>query len=468
MKNVFAEYDRKKDNKEKVVFPSIVVCRKHGNRVNQKFFKKKFKPFPNKPWLAQLPNSNKPTFLLHDYVHVLKCIRNNWLTEENGELDFVWNGEKFTAKWNILRHLHLIEQSNLLKLSKLTQKAVFPKPVERQDVSLVLKVFCYETIAALEIHPDVDKEDAKGTIQFLKIILGWWKIVNTKEKGEKELFKDDLRGPIESHDDQKLKILEKVAVMAERMTAPGKERVRKLTTDTGTAFQNVCRGMIDLSHYMLNAGNDYVILGWFTTDPLEKTFGKLRQGSGGAYFITVQSVVEKIRIQRAKLCLELGVRIEGSDGHQCEYCVRKLDEFETEVFDSLPDLEDKLNADTMLSLIYIAGCVEKKHQRETTDTTEYYERHSAYLDALDRGQLCVPGDNIAQWTIYCFVLFTQFSEDLCRKFVIAQFTDIAEKYCFDVTPSQCRVLANIFMNNYSILKSPDSTKEARLKELKLE
>ena len=63
-----------------------------------------------------------------------------------------------------------------------TQKAVFPKPVERQDVSLVLKVFCYETIAALEIHPDVDKEDAKGTIQFLKIILGWWKIVNKKNK----------------------------------------------------------------------------------------------------------------------------------------------------------------------------------------------------------------------------------------------------------------------------------------------
>ena len=75
-----------------------------GNRVNQKFFKK------FKPWLTHLPNSNKPTFLLHDYVFVLKCIWNNWLTEENGELDFVWNGEKFIAKWNILCHLHLIEQ----------------------------------------------------------------------------------------------------------------------------------------------------------------------------------------------------------------------------------------------------------------------------------------------------------------------------------------------------------------------
>ena len=49
--------------------------------------------------------------------------------------------------------------------------------------------------------------------------------------------------------------------------------------------------------------------------------------------------------------MELGVTIEGSDEQQCEYCFRKLDEFETEVFDSLPDLEDKLNDDTMTSYV---------------------------------------------------------------------------------------------------------------------
>ena len=183
----------------------------------------------------------------------------------------------------------MIEECNLLRLSHLTEKAVFPKPIERQDVGLCLKVFCYETIAALETHPEIDQEEARGTIQFLKIILGWWKIVNTKEEGEKELFNDELRGPVESHEDFKLKILEKVATMAEGMTAPGKVRVRQLTKDTGKALSHVCRGLIDVAHYLLNTGNDYVIFGWFTTDPLEKTFGKLRQGSGGTYFITVQN-----------------------------------------------------------------------------------------------------------------------------------------------------------------------------------
>ena len=302
----------------------------------------------------------------------------------------------------------------------------------------------------------------------MKIILAWWKIVNTKEKGEKELFKDELRGPVESHDDIKLKILEKVATMAEGMTASGKLRVRQLTKDTGKALSYVCRGLIDVAHYLLNTGNEYVVFGWFTTDPLEKTFGKLRQGSGGTYFITVQSIVEKIRIQRAKLCVQLGVDIEGSAAHECGNCKRKLSEIETEVFDALPELEDKLNEDTMLSIIYIAGCIEKKARGEESDTKEYFKRYSSYFDALNRGQLCEPGDNVTQWTIFCFILFKQLSEDFFRTFVVKQFKDVAEKYCFTITKPQCRVLANILLNNYSVLKTPASTKAACLKELKFE
>ena len=88
------------------------------------------------------------------------------------------------AKWNILRHLHLLESSSLVKLSKLNETSVYPKPIERQNVNLCLNVFCYDSIAALETHPLIGQNVAKGTIQFLKIMVGFWKIVNTKEKGE--------------------------------------------------------------------------------------------------------------------------------------------------------------------------------------------------------------------------------------------------------------------------------------------
>ena len=46
-----------------------------GNRVNQKLFRS-LGSVEGKPW-----RKDEHTFLPHDYVHILQCIRNNWLTE---------------------------------------------------------------------------------------------------------------------------------------------------------------------------------------------------------------------------------------------------------------------------------------------------------------------------------------------------------------------------------------------------
>ena len=51
-----------------------------SNRVNQRFFKKIEKAEEN-PWIRK-----DSTFLLYKYVHVSKCMRNNWITEKCGEL----------------------------------------------------------------------------------------------------------------------------------------------------------------------------------------------------------------------------------------------------------------------------------------------------------------------------------------------------------------------------------------------
>ena len=67
--------------KHKADILAIIV---DGNRVNQKFFKH-FTRVVGKPWLAYIHKLNKFIYLLYDYVHLLKCVRNNWLTEENGD-----------------------------------------------------------------------------------------------------------------------------------------------------------------------------------------------------------------------------------------------------------------------------------------------------------------------------------------------------------------------------------------------
>ena len=101
----------------------------------------------------------------------------------------------------------------------------------------------------------------------------------------------------------------KLGEMAVGMKKRGKHRIRSLTAETATSMWHVCNGFVDLARYLLNAGNEYVILGWFTTDPLERCFGKLRQGSGGTYFITVESAIEKIRIQREKYAKKTNARL---------------------------------------------------------------------------------------------------------------------------------------------------------------
>ena len=88
-----------------------LIC--HNIRTNQKFLKS-FPTLPNKPWLT-----TDGLFMLFDYVHITKSIRNSWLTEKLGELFFEDNNIQNTAKWSHLVKLYQLESQSLLKFSKL-------------------------------------------------------------------------------------------------------------------------------------------------------------------------------------------------------------------------------------------------------------------------------------------------------------------------------------------------------------
>ena len=93
--------------------------------------------------------------------------------------------------------------------------------------------------------------------------------------------------------------------------------------------------MVDLCRHLLATSHVYVGLGMFTTDFLEKEFGKLRQGSGGTYFISVHQAIEKLHIKQSSLLLSLDVDINElnvESGHQCPSCTYLLCEEGAEVF----------------------------------------------------------------------------------------------------------------------------------------
>ena len=124
------------------------------------------------------------------------------------------------------------------------------------------------------------------------------------------------------------------------------KRQKVLAKDTANSFAHTCRGLIDLSKYLLNEkGFEYVLLGKFTSDHIEKEFGKLRQGSGGCYFITAQQIVEKVAIYKTKLLLRLDPHSDlfktVEADHCCSKCGFEMTSDMCSVIDNLPDFEKK-------------------------------------------------------------------------------------------------------------------------------
>ena len=73
------------------------------------------------------------------------------------------------------------------------------------------------------------------------------------------------------------------------MTNSGNKFIQQLTRDTGCALSLVCRGLVNLTRYLLvicmfECGNLYVMLGWLATDSLGKAFRSLWQGPWWSLF----------------------------------------------------------------------------------------------------------------------------------------------------------------------------------------
>ena len=179
------------------------------------------------------------------------------------------------------------------------------------------------------------------------------------------------------------------------MCSSQKVHCKSFTKDTSKILYHTCNGLVELSKFLLSTNHKYVLLGTFNNDPLEKQFGKLRQGSDVTYFITVQQILEKVGIIKTKLLLQLDNNGDSLDfttsGHSCERCSFYLSEEKCLIFDNLPELENILSIDVKMSLIYIAGYV-VRNDKDSDDSYFYYEKFRYFTDKINRGGLTVPGD----------------------------------------------------------------------------
>ena len=149
-------------------------------------------------------DSSRTLFLLHDPVHLMKCIRNNWQTEKNQELSLEVSDESsVVGRFSEVKALYEKEKMNIVKRTTLTRVAVNPTNIEKVKVAPVLQVFHEKTVAALR------QDGNEDTATFVDCILKMWKILNNKSTKAHILLNDSDRMPIRSGSDQQLPYLEK-------------------------------------------------------------------------------------------------------------------------------------------------------------------------------------------------------------------------------------------------------------------
>ena len=150
-------------------------------------------------------------------------------------------------------------------------------------------------------------DNATGTITFLAKVLEFWKIVNILSCFAAQQTRDDLREAISSpYYDLNLKKLEELVAMIKNMQGVEEKRIKALTKDTPNCLSYTCKRLLETSQHLLQQHEyQFAMQELFTTDPLEKKFSKLHQGSRRANFIIAQQVLEKVNISKTRLLLKL-------------------------------------------------------------------------------------------------------------------------------------------------------------------
>lgn len=249
----------------------------------------------------------RPLFFVVDPVHLLKCIRNNWLNQRNSGRCMYFPDPKsvdtqpriLTASFSALCELHESERTDLLKLAPtLSLKALNPSNMERQNVKLALRIFSSSTAAALSASTI---EHAGDTAEYINTILTWWRVVNVKTPKKGQRLRDDLQNPITSISCPQLDVLMMMVRWLDYW-ASLKHDSGCLTRETHSALCHTSHALHELSIYCIEElGFEYVLLGKFQTDCLEDRFGKYRQLSGGNYHVSIRQIYEsekKLRLQK--------------------------------------------------------------------------------------------------------------------------------------------------------------------------
>lgn len=385
-----------------------------NNNINKRMFEYFEKTSDSVPSYINPKDSSFPLFLLYDPVHLVKSIRNNWINHKDLIFDYP-NFENVNviekANFGHLRFLYDLEKNYLIKYShKLSYKSLYPQSVERQKVSLALKIFCQENAVTLNElgpkHPELN--GYKETSSFILIIEKWWNICNVKTPNKGFHKRDQNSTPITDINQEQLIFLLKMQKWLEQwsIVSYGK-KYNGLTTRTFQALQQTCLGLYHITVFLLmQVKCKYVLLGKFQTDPLERRFGIYRQLSISNYHLSLRQLFEgekKLRVSNLiKLAGEKQIQLNSLFDDQCLQSTKLpiLNDFNSLKLMTINfDFEDK----NFPILLYITGYAVFKISTKSTcmnckdiivfqnqNLSYEFSNKVAFIEKLSRGGLKKP------------------------------------------------------------------------------
>jgi len=344
-----------------------------------------------------------------------------------------------TASFSHLVELFEIEKHMPAKMAyKLSQRALSPGPIDRQNVQLTHAIFNDSTVQALEFYGRHGHPTFLDTARFLKIILKWWKTVNTKTSFTAELRRDTDLTVITVEN-----IIEKTSFLRAFVDWLSEWEFLKLNQNSGglsketfAAARHSSACIADLSEFLIETKQfKYFAPGKSQSDPLEGKFGQYRQMCGGNMYASVRQFVESERTLRVKNLSQLNLSIGGikdifltSKGtknstrekisKEIFLCLKTENKLST--FFEMPESDRNC-------IFYIAGCFGRQistskscdcckkifiHTETTTvlsdesGTNFLSDDSSDYLKQVNRGGLSIPSELNFNFCSYAWMLYT--------------------------------------------------------------
>jgi len=434
----------------------VLAVLSDNNRVNRNMFDKMCGG-TMRPCIPHPYDSQRKLFFLFDSVHLIKCIRNNWINQTDQTLRYpnqtsALTGVLCNASFAHLKQLYDSERTAVVKLApSLTFTALNPNNLQRQNVQLALKVFNEKLVAALDEFAKSTNSNYSGTQNFISTISQLWKICNVKHALRGQRLNDPYCEPIMGLDDSKLQWLKS---FHEWLCAWEGQNISQrqgiLSRETMFALKHTVISMVSLCEYLLTTpvGSQqmkYVLLGKFQTDNLEFRFGQYRQMSGANYNVSVTQVMEsekKLKILSVMKIISCG-KTDITLRDFIAGCQAEIDNIEQTSTDSgcltpfmsvLSECDCITISDAEMSaIVFIAGYVAFKMRSKITCIDCQLELLTQralecdypvndtfdYMFKIDRGRLTWPTELMVDVVVQTIIVFKCLTSDKYNKQFIA-------------------------------------------------